>query len=91
MYGCSCNHYSLKTSPFFLPPHHSSLPILDFICIFNNYVATQPYPKLWASIFVRRIDMQQSMTQLAEILGFGISDTAIEKWEKNQNRPTDEH
>ena len=35
--------------------------------------------------------MQLSMTQLAKMLGFGISDTAIEKWEKNQNRPTDEH
>ena len=35
--------------------------------------------------------MQLSMTQLAKLLGIGISDTAIEKWEKNQNRPTDEH
>jgi transcriptional regulator with XRE-family HTH domain len=35
--------------------------------------------------------MHLSMSQLAKILGFGISDTAIEKWEKNQNRPTDEH
>jgi transcriptional regulator with XRE-family HTH domain len=35
--------------------------------------------------------MQLSMTQLAKLLGFGISDTAIEKWEKNQNRPTEEH
>jgi transcriptional regulator with XRE-family HTH domain len=31
------------------------------------------------------------MSQLAAKLGFGISDTAIEKWEKNQNRPTSEH
>ena len=35
--------------------------------------------------------MQLSMTQLAKILGIGITDTAIEKWEKNQNRPTDGH
>ena len=35
--------------------------------------------------------MQLSITQLAKMLGFGISDTAIEKWEKNQNHPTDEH
>ena len=35
--------------------------------------------------------MQLSMTQLAKILGIGITDTAIEKWEKNQNRPKDEH
>src|SRR2546430_3032249 len=31
------------------------------------------------------------MTQLAKLLGLGITDTAIEKWEKNQNRPTDAH
>ena len=35
--------------------------------------------------------MQLSMTQLARILGIGVTDTAIEKWEKNQNRPTEEH
>ena len=35
--------------------------------------------------------MQLSMMQLANLLGLGISDSAIEKWEKNQNRPTDEH
>lgn len=35
--------------------------------------------------------MQLSMTQLAKLLEFGITDSAIEKWEKNQNRPTEEH
>lgn len=39
----------------------------------------------------KRIDMQLSMTQLADLLGLGVSDAAIEKWEKNQNRPTKEH
>ena len=39
----------------------------------------------------KRIDLSLSMTQLAKLLGFGISDTAIEKWEKNQNRPTESH
>ena len=39
----------------------------------------------------KRIDMQLSMTQLADLLGLGISDSAVEKWEKNQNRPTDGH
>jgi hypothetical protein len=34
--------------------------------------------------------MQLSMTQLAKTLGLGITDSAIEKWKK-QNRPTDEH
>jgi transcriptional regulator with XRE-family HTH domain len=31
------------------------------------------------------------MAQLALILGSGVTDSAIEKWEKNQNRPTAEH
>jgi DNA-binding transcriptional regulator YiaG len=39
----------------------------------------------------KRVDMQLSMTQLAKLLEFGITDSAIEKWEKNQNRPTEEH
>jgi DNA-binding transcriptional regulator YiaG len=39
----------------------------------------------------KRIDMQLSMPQLADLLGLGITDTAIEKWEKNQNRPTPFH
>jgi transcriptional regulator with XRE-family HTH domain len=32
-----------------------------------------------------------SMTQLAQLLGVGTTDSAAEKWEKNQNRPTEEH
>jgi transcriptional regulator with XRE-family HTH domain len=39
----------------------------------------------------KRIDLSLSMTQLAKLLGLGITDTAIEKWEKNQNRPTQPH
>ena len=39
----------------------------------------------------KRIDLSLSMTQLAKLLGLGITDTAIEKWEKNQNRPTESH
>ena len=35
--------------------------------------------------------MQLSMMQLAKKLGPGISDSAIEQWEKNQKRPTDQH
>jgi len=31
------------------------------------------------------------MTQLALPLGLGITDSAVEKWEKDQNRPTEEH
>lgn len=27
------------------------------------------------------------MTELAQKLGFEVTDSAIEKWEKNQNRP----
>ena len=39
----------------------------------------------------KRIDLNLSMTQLAKVLGMGITDTAIEKWEKNQNKPTEHH
>ena len=39
----------------------------------------------------KRIDMHLSMAQLARNLGLGITETAIEKWEKNQNRPTHDH
>jgi len=39
----------------------------------------------------KRVELQLSMTQLAKVLGVGVTDTAIEKWEKNQNRPTEEH
>ena len=35
--------------------------------------------------------MHLSMTQLANLVGLGITDSAIEKWEKNQNSPTAEH
>jgi len=37
----------------------------------------------------KRIDMQVSMAKLAKLLGLGITDTAIEKWEKNQNWPSE--
>jgi DNA-binding transcriptional regulator YiaG len=37
----------------------------------------------------KRIDMHLSMPQLAKLLGLGFTATAIEKWEKNQNRPTE--
>jgi transcriptional regulator with XRE-family HTH domain len=32
-----------------------------------------------------------SMTQLADVLELGVSKAAIEKWENNQNRPSEEH
>jgi hypothetical protein len=31
------------------------------------------------------------MGQLAKLLGLGITDTAVEKWEKNQNHPIPKH
>ena len=46
---------------------------------------------LGESLRKKRIDLSLSMTQLAKLLGLGITDTAIEKWEKNQNRPTESH
>jgi DNA-binding transcriptional regulator YiaG len=39
----------------------------------------------------KRIDMGLSMTKLAQLLGVGVTDSAIEKWEKNQNRPTEQY
>ena len=39
----------------------------------------------------KRIDMHLSMTQLVDALGLEVTDSAIEQWEKNQNRPTEEH
>lgn len=32
--------------------------------------------------------MGLSMSKLAKLLGMGVTDTAIEKWEKNINYPT---
>jgi transcriptional regulator with XRE-family HTH domain len=32
-----------------------------------------------------------SMPKLAELLGISVTDSAIEQWEKNQNRPTERH
>jgi transcriptional regulator with XRE-family HTH domain len=39
----------------------------------------------------KRIDMGLSMPKLAKLLGISVTDTAIEKWEKNLNHPTDPH
>jgi transcriptional regulator with XRE-family HTH domain len=36
----------------------------------------------------KRIDLSMSMAQLAKLLGVGMTKTAIEKWENNQNHPT---
>jgi transcriptional regulator with XRE-family HTH domain len=36
----------------------------------------------------KRIDMGLSMPKLAKLLGIGVTDSAIEKWEKNINYPT---
>jgi DNA-binding transcriptional regulator YiaG len=39
----------------------------------------------------KRVDLGLSQRKLAETLGIGITDTAVEKWEKNQNHPTAAH
>ena len=39
----------------------------------------------------KRVDLGLSQRKLAEMLAIGITDTAVEKWEKNQNRPTKSH
>ena len=36
----------------------------------------------------KRLDLSLSMTQLAKLLGDGMTGTAIEKWENGQNYPT---
>jgi transcriptional regulator with XRE-family HTH domain len=55
----------------------------------RNYPAS---PKtLGEHLRKKRIDLHLSMSQLAQRLGVGITATALEKWEKNQNRPTTEH
>ncbi len=51
-----------------------------------------PFPRTFGEhLRKKRIDLCLSMTQLAEVLGVGVTDSAIEKWEKDQNRPTEEH
>jgi DNA-binding transcriptional regulator YiaG len=37
----------------------------------------------------KRVDLGLSMPKLIQLLGLSISDTTVEKWEKNQNRPTE--
>jgi DNA-binding transcriptional regulator YiaG len=39
----------------------------------------------------KRVDMSLSMRKLAKLLGPAFTATAIEKWEKNQNRPTERY
>ena len=39
----------------------------------------------------KRVDLGLSQRKLSEILAIGITDTAVEKWEKSQNRPTAAH
>ena len=39
----------------------------------------------------KRVDLGLSQRKPAEMLAIGITDTAVEKWEKNQNRPTESH
>ena len=39
----------------------------------------------------KRFDLGLSQRKLPEMLAIGITDTAVEKWEKNQNRPTESH
>jgi transcriptional regulator with XRE-family HTH domain len=37
----------------------------------------------------RRIDLGLSVSQLARLLGFDLSNGAIENWERNENRPSE--
>jgi transcriptional regulator with XRE-family HTH domain len=40
---------------------------------------------------LKRVDLELSQRKLAEMLDIGITDTAVEKWEKRQNRSTESH
>jgi predicted transcriptional regulator len=37
----------------------------------------------------KRIDLSLSMRQLSDFLSLGVSDSTIEKWEKDISRPTE--
>ena len=56
-----------------------------------HFSRTRRYPAnpktLGEHLRKKRVDLALSMLKLAHLLGFNITDTAIEKWEKNQNRP----
>jgi DNA-binding transcriptional regulator YiaG len=58
-----------------------------------HFSRTRRYPAnpktLGEHLRKRRVDLALSMPKLAHLLSFNITDTAIEKWEKNQNRPTE--
>jgi len=77
-----------------LPPHDPHSPRPKFAA----FPKVPPLPSLTQDArrappkkADRQIDTQLSMTQLALPLGLGITDSAVEKWEKDQNRPTEEH
>jgi ribosome-binding protein aMBF1 (putative translation factor) len=57
-----------------------------------HFSRTRHYPAcpktLGEHLRKKRVDLALSMPKLAKLLGFGVTDTAIEKWEKNENRPT---
>jgi len=58
-----------------------------------HFSRTRHYPTnpktLGEHLRKKRVDLGLSMPKLAQLLGFGITDAAIEKWEKNENRPTE--
>jgi len=74
-----------------LPPDDPRLPTGDFFAFQTVTPLPDLTPNAGNCLCKKRIDMHLSMTQLAERLGLGITDSAIERWEKNQNRPTPEH
>ena len=58
-----------------------------------HFSRTRRYPTsprtLGEHLRKKRVDLALSMPKLAKLLGFGVTDTAIEKWEKNENRPSE--
>jgi ribosome-binding protein aMBF1 (putative translation factor) len=60
-----------------------------------NFRALKNYPvapkTLGEYLRQKRVDLGLSQRKLAEMLDIGVTDTAVEKWEKSQNRPTESH
>jgi hypothetical protein len=64
-------------SPYFMAP--------------QNYLVAPKTLGVGEYLRQKQVELGLLPRKLAEILATGISDTAVEEWEKNQNRPTESH
>jgi transcriptional regulator with XRE-family HTH domain len=74
-----------------LPPNDSQYSHQKFTLLKATSKLSNQTKTIGEQLRKKRIDLHLSMSQLAEILELGITASAVEKWEKNQNRPTLEH